>query len=227
MLKQGLGDVHTTKPQTNMDWIVLSMDVESLYPSLQADIVSEIVYKVVVNSDLVIDNLNWRLLSIYLSRKIDANILKEKGLKYIIPKKTKKLSFPLDEEAYEWEKNAEPNQIQIKRMLGLLSKEIIMFIMKNHTYSVGDDIFLQTDGAPIGTDFARVLARLVMIVFDRTFSQKTIEDATWMELLLHLRYIDDENLVVDVINNDNKTKAELESFTASRLQEIANKSSLT
>ena len=60
------------------------------------------------------------------------------------------------EENYYWI-NESPNELQIRKMLGLLAQEQIEFIMTNHTYIVGCQIYLQSSGGPIGIDFSRIL----------------------------------------------------------------------
>ena len=78
---------------------------------------------------------------IALKRNDKEDRLKKLGLASLIPEKTnKKNNF--DKENYAWN-NTNPNKVQIQKMLGLLAQELIEFITSNHTYSVGEKIFLQ------------------------------------------------------------------------------------
>lgn len=88
-----------------------------------------------------------------------------------------------------------------EKMLALLVEKITDFIMTNHCYSVGDKLFLQITGGPIGIDFTRVITRIVMIIFDKRFGKKF---ANKEDLIIRLdkRYVDDKNMVIDVEVNE-------------------------
>ena len=108
-------------------------------------------------------------------------------------------------------------------MLSLLAEDLTEFIMSNHTYSVGNKIFLQIKGGPIGIDFTRVIARILMIVFDGRFAL-AMEEIEEVDMVLHKRYVDDENLALDVAFNDDDetTYEEVVETTSYLLQSIAN-----
>ena len=103
-------------------------------------------------------------------------------------------------------------------MLGLVGESLVDFIMSNHIYTVLGELFHQDNGGPIGLDFTRVLARLAMIVFDREL--KTMITKSDMDLQLMLRYVDDGNIAVDVLDNGQGRQA-MEKTTAELLKKMA------
>ena len=106
-------------------------------------------------------------------------------------------------------------------MLGLIAEELIEFIMTNHTYIVGEEIYLQSTGGPIGLDFSRIVARLMMIIFDKQLAMDNDNHDADIILRLHKRYVDHENLAFDVYKTD-KTRHVIEEETANLLKDIAN-----
>ena len=109
----------------------------------------------------------------------------------------------------------------MKVMLSLLAEELTDFLMSNHTYSVGDTIYLQLKGGPIGIDITRVLARIMMILFDNRFKLK-IDEIKEIVVRLHMRYVDDENLAVDVEVEDDDDIEEVTETVSNLLQDTAN-----
>ena len=168
-----------------------------MYPSLDVKIVSQELYNIVLHSKLDITGLDWETLSIFLGHKVDKEILNQLGLTPIMPTQKRSPKSPLDKEAYQWSENV-PDSTQKQIMLALLAKQLVIFIMTNHTYTVGDEIFLQLLGGPIGLDFTRVLARLIMIIFDIRFEELMTANSL-IEMKMQMRYVDDENFAVDVL----------------------------
>ena len=56
-------------------WVVMSLDVESLYPSLDIDVCSFVVAQEMNNSDLVLENLAWREIALYLRYNVSEESL--------------------------------------------------------------------------------------------------------------------------------------------------------
>ena len=84
----------------------------------------------------------------------------------------------------------------------MVAQILINFIMSSHTYMVGDRIYLQLVGGPIGLYITRVLARIVMIMFDRRFKTSLSLLTNSKRLLLDLRYVDDKNIIIDIIREE-------------------------
>ena len=67
-------------------------------------------------------------------------------------------------------------------------------------------MFLQDEGGPIGLDITRVLARISMIVFERAMEEVTEKpDNDDFLTVLHKRYVDNENIGVD-LRTSSKTR---------------------
>ena len=85
--------------------------------------------------------------------------------------------------------------------------------MTNHVYTVGDDFYLQASGGPIGLTLTGVLARVLMMNWDRRFL-KAVKDAG-LVIMMYGRYVDDINQIAKL---NGMTPAEL----IKKLQDIAN-----
>ena len=132
------------------------MDIVNMYPTLDVNIVKEEVFKMVVKSKITIVNVNWKILSIHILHNTDKEKVKELDLETVMPSKTSKNNKELDEDSYTWN-DTEPNDKQVRNMLGIFAQNLIEFIMMNRTYAVGEYLYLQTSGGSIGLYFTRVL----------------------------------------------------------------------
>jgi hypothetical protein len=64
-------------------------------------------------------------------------------------------------------------------------------------YQFNGKVFKQQKGGPIGLEITGVLARLVMLWWDRTFVDKL--RMLEIDLLMYLRYVDDRNLSLEAV----------------------------
>ena len=217
-MNAGLNEVNNVEVGEGNRRLVLSMDIENMYPSLDKETIKKEISIEIKTSSIEISNINWKALFLFLLHKTDKKTIKKAGLSRWMPiKKAGTKEFHID--SYEWP-DITPNLIQIRRLLALLVIELIGFIMLNHTFSVGEDVFLQLSGAAIGLDFSRVVSRIIMIVFDVRFREninfRTPED----KMLMDLRDMDDKNVIIDVRKNDD-TKVESDEKTAILLKTVA------
>ena len=58
-MKEGLEECNNILPDEGKKQILLSLDVEKMYPSLKKEIVIEEIYQVVRDSNIEISNQNW------------------------------------------------------------------------------------------------------------------------------------------------------------------------
>ena len=65
--------------------------------------------------------------------------------------------------------------------------------MGHHVYKVGDTIYLQTDGGPMGLKLTGAIARVVMMLFDKIYLEKVSQSDICM--LMYERYVDDSNQI--------------------------------
>ena len=87
-------------------------------------------------------------------------------------------------------------------------------VMRNHTYTMGEKIYQQREGCPIGLDLSQAVARSVMMKYDREFIGG-MESATGLKMRMYARYVDDTNLIVESEDDD-------EERVAQSLMQIAN-----
>ena len=64
--------------------------------------------------------------------------------------------------------------------------------MQNHTYKLGNDFYLQTEGAPIGLQMSGEIGRICCMVWDRLYKQKLANNQ--IEMPMFGRFIDDGNM---------------------------------
>ena len=106
-----------------------------------------------------------------------------------------------------------PDDQQRKLMLALAVSEGVRAVVGNHTYMVGDDIYLQTTGSPIGLDISSPISRAVMMLFDKLFLKKLREEG--MTASQYKRYVDDINAII------RRLEGQSTSDLVQRLKEIA------
>ena len=106
-----------------------------------------------------------------------------------------------------------PTMVQKKRIFAMAVAYGCKVVMTNHVYTVGDDFYLQASGGPIGLTLTGVLARVLMMNWDRRFL-KAVKDAG-LVIMMYGRYVDDINQIAKL---NGMTPAEL----IKKLQDIAN-----
>ena len=77
--------------------------------------------------------------------------------------------------------------------------------MSNHTYKLGDRIFLQKDGGPIGLEATGAISRAYMMHYDRLYLE-AVEEAG-IRMLLYNRYIDDSQQAAGDDSDSGETKS--------------------
>ena len=156
------------------------MDMKAMYPSLELDMVVYQVGKMIEESELVIDGIDWEEMGKYI-----VIMYGEIGeLKNVLPwrvKGARKLALSyldhnLDsnkEDKWMWSRNLTerpPDGIQKRMMLVLTMKAMTMFVMRNHIYRTGDQFYTQETGGPIGLKITTTLAEIVMGEWDKQFN---------------------------------------------------------
>ena len=120
----------------------------------------------------------------------------------------------------EWKKNYEewvlgrsPNCTEKKKMIANAIGIGVRAVMSNHTYMVGDKVFLQSEGCPIGLDLSQGVARAVMLLYDELYQEQVKNEG--INLCYYSRYVDDSNQIVESDEN--------EKDIVNRLKAIANR----
>ena len=210
---------------TDIQRLVISLDIDKMYLSLDKQRMKQLVYKLVRHSNIMTENVNWKEAMIYIFKHVDRQRIKEMGLSRLLltRKETKKNIRNPTEEDFDWptfdQEESKANQIQMKGIQGLVATVLVDFIMSNHVYLVGEKIFKQSSGGPIGLDFTQVLAQIAMIFFVEELENLISKDN--IELQLHKRYVDNENLIVDILADREEDRLTLEKKTANQLKVMA------
>ena len=165
--------------------------------------------------------MDWVQVARYVAVNVDPAEIAKEGLSDVIPGRAKVTRRKLTMNSLEtktadldWLPAPTPNDSQKQKLLSLAMEVGIDIIMSNHTFMLGDDIYLQSDGGPIGLEFTGAIARVVMMYWDFLYLEKVA--AAGLLLLLYLRYVDDSNQAVKV--SDDETIEEV----VDKLKEIAN-----
>ena len=154
--------------------------------------------------------------------KYDSDTIEAEGLTNVIPKRKKTSRVKLtinclkakNDDAW-WISMDEPEEWQIKKMIGLVVASAVEVCMSSHVYIVGDVIYLQADGGPIGLELTGALSRPFMMRWDRLYL-KAVHDAG-IRMLIYERFVDDSNQVAEKRNADDSDET-----LAAELTEIAN-----
>ena len=194
--------------------VIGSMDVVSLYPSLNIESSIEIVKRTFIESNLIIEGINDEDLGLYISlnlsqEEIDKNRWKSycpirKGRRGQRPTMTGNATSSSMQKRYEqWWKPKRKMNAKVKReILGEAIKIAMTLIMKKHIYKFNGKIRKQKDGGPIGLDLTGTIAQIVMIHWDKKFRQKL--ENLGINIYLDERYVDDKNICVTQIEPGNK-----------------------
>ena len=90
-----------------------------------------------------------------------------------------------------------PGSRQKRTLLALAIATAVRVVLKNHTYKVGDTIFRQTEGGPIGLELTGTVSRPFMMKWNKHYLEK-VEQAG-MSMHLYKIYVDDSNQIAEVL----------------------------
>ena len=200
---------------------ILSFDVKSLYPRTKRQVAATAVKQMVMESNISVNNVNYKEVGKYLRVMMTEEEVQAEGLEGVLPKRVKKSRrvlttnclFSSKPESEEWIMGSNPS---FKEMIVMIANALsigVKVVMSNHTYTVGEKIFLQSEGCPIGLDLSQAVARAVMMQYDKLYLEKVAAEG--IKIHMYTRYVDDSNQVVE---SDAMTEEQI----AGRLKDIAN-----
>ena len=193
---------------------LLSMDVKSMYPRIKRKVAAQAVKDLVMETDVEFENVDYHEVAKYLAVMLTPAEIEDEKLTDVIPKRVKKARrklttnclFSNKPEAEEWLPAARPDSSQKRIMLANTLSVGVEAVMMNHTYTLADEIYIQSEGCPIGLDLSQAVARVVMMKFDKLYLKKVGEEGIIMHL--YSRYIDDSNQVVEDNEDDEEKSAQ-------------------
>ena len=77
--------IKINKNEDTEDLVFFSTDVKSLYPSLDGKKCAAIIARLVRESTLVVESVNWEEASLYVALNLERDKVEELGLKDVIP----------------------------------------------------------------------------------------------------------------------------------------------
>ena len=177
---------------------IISMDVKALYPSMSWSEIVKAIKEMIIESEMKTENVDWLEVGKYLSVMMTPEEIQEEGLINVIPKRRGVRLRRITINYLQQKKNSDkwlparrPGVRQKRRMLALAVSYGVYTAMSSHTYTVGDEIFLQSSGGPIGLGLTGAVARPFMLRWDRLYLK--LVKKSGMEMLMYDRYIDDSN----------------------------------
>ena len=182
---------------------VISMDVKALYPSMEWGEIVMAVREMIENSEETVQNVDWHEIGKYIAVTMSEENIKNEGLEHVIPRRKTERKRKVTVAYLSQKKNEDewirarttPGSRQKKRMIALVVAEGVRICMENHVYCVGDRIFQQQSGGPIGLELTGAVSRPFMAKWDRLYLE-SVEKAG-LKMLLYERYVDDSNQVAE------------------------------
>ena len=194
-----------------------SLDVRELYPSLDQDGAAEVVAQLVLETDVNITSVNWRSIQVFLASNNTPDELKAQGLLDIVPDRlsvmgrrpgptTPELSMKIPQDMDEtpvskWKPTDTTSltNIQKKLLLSRAVKTAVKTIFRHHVYQFDGVYYIQLAGGPIGLRLTSVVAQIVMDRWSLLFLAKL--DNTGWKIWAMMKYVDDVNLVIEMMDH--------------------------
>ena len=133
--------------------------------------------EMILNSDLKLKKFDWWEAAKYIHVMCDDETIEAEGLSNVIPKRMKVSRRELTVNCLKaktddaWWIGDDPTDWQIKRMIALVLAAAVNVTMTNHVYTVGDTMFLQREGGPIGLELTEALSRPFMMRWDKLYME--------------------------------------------------------
>ena len=194
----------STHPNTLPQIVTGSMDVKALYPSLDIDHSSQIIDKLIreseVNFDCDVLDMALHLAATNTQEQIKAAGLNDvihtrrfkHGARPIIISKSVTGTETERETSESWIPPLRaPTPIEVKQMLAMVISQAVALVMRSHVYTNSDTIWQQLFGGAIGIRATCEVAKLVMLEHDRILWLKVSEAG--LTKVDSGRYVDDEN----------------------------------
>ena len=190
--------------------MVGSLDVESLYPSLDITRCAKVVSRKLYESDLKFTDLNWKEIALYLVFHLSEEELQEEQIREACPRRRSNRGegpkftasgskLKVVERFQPWIFPEEiPNPDMIRKMFCIAVRVMIVHVMSLHDFHFDGVIYRQRTGGSIGLDRTGVVSDIYMEEWDTQLVQKAAFEN--VDILLYKRYKDDGNLAIDKTN---------------------------
>ena len=113
--------------------------------------------------------MNWTEVGKYLAVIMSEEEIEREGLRRVIPERRGEnnrkitVAYLADKKNEDkWMQARDPGSRQKKKMLGIAISRGVRTCMENHVYCMGDRVFLQKAGGPIGLELTGAVSRAFM-----------------------------------------------------------------
>ena len=189
----------------NTDLMVLSLDANALYPSLDIDRTSRIVAKRVVNSEIRFDEVNYKWAATYVALNMERLEVTRRGLHRVVPRKRATggkdptiLTIGVDQKKERWKWNKMPDQytpLEKRKIMEVVVEILIKATFDNHFYKWGQEIYRQLEGGAIGLRATGSVARAIMGHIMEVIRGFMVDNGMPVHLLK--KYVDDILIITD------------------------------
>ena len=190
----------TEKGKNVKEKVIGSMDIKSFYPSINPKKVALVARIMWNKSNIRVKNVDVKKLSMYVGEEIDKEKVERLNLEEVVYTKklrksvTKKRKKNVKENDWIIPKR-NPNEQEVKTMVGLIIENVILLCMENHLYQFNGDIRIQSGTGATGLDLTGLVADVYMLWWDGRFRDK-LKDLSF-PLDLYKRFKDDINTISD------------------------------
>ena len=186
----------------SLPMVLIGSDVASLYPSLDAERVADLVYKAVMESGIKWEQIDYLEATRYIALNWTEEQCSNSKLRRVLPRRRSNKgtrpgvrgtgpSGPTrgDQEQWRWRPNLKLKEAEKREILARVIQIAVNVMFRTHVYTFGGQTYRQTSGGPIGLRSTCAVARLVMKVWDDKWLARLSELRIQIEEAL--RYMDD------------------------------------
>jgi hypothetical protein len=152
----------------------------------------------ILTSTMDINNVDWAEVGKYLAVMMTEEEIDQEGLSYVIPKRRgirlRKITInylQLKKNKDKWLPARSPGVRQKRKILSLTVSYGVYTALSNHTYCLGDQMYRQVSGGPIGLQLTGAASRAYMMRWDRQYLDKVKRSG--ISMMMYERYVDDSD----------------------------------
>ena len=204
-----------TRSSTFQKLMVMSMDVDNMFPRLNNVKVARVAAEEYLRSGLKVEvdpvELGLYLAVLYQDRREELEAL---GLADVVQRrkfpKARKILITTKELLERGQDGAAESKFlpparaateeEKRQMFALALEAAVLTCMDHHSYSLGTEIRRQASGGPIGLKLSGAIAKVFMVWWCRNFREAVIaatRNIIGFLFYLHLFYVDDHNLAME------------------------------
>ena len=151
-----------------------SLDVESLYPSLNIDRCVEVIKQKLFLSRMEFSNLQWKEIALYLRYNMDEREIQQSAFRDILPSRRYKRRPPLftrsgscnikkiRHQPWIFHQQRDPDRYMVRDMYCEAVGIMIKRTMELHDFRIDSEIYRQSKGGAIGMDLTGVVSDIYM-----------------------------------------------------------------